>query len=146
MHRLGRQGAQHARGAGSLRDQEHTPVAGPEVAQAGGAEKIPCRLGKPGCHVEVAAGAVDQTVELVHAAVDLLHELAGVGGRDLPLDVSAIDSFPSATDAPQRSLTVVARQEVSLAEILEGEEMLCDAFDRCMAVSRYLLSAAESWL
>ena len=60
--------------------------------------------------------------------------------------MSAIDSFPSATDAPQRSLTVVARQEVSLSEILEGEEMLCDAFDRCLAVSRYLLSAVESWL
>ena len=69
-----------------------------------------------------------------------------MGGRELPLDVSAIDSFPSATDAPQRSLTVVARQEVSLSEILEGEEMLCDAFERCLAVSRYLLSAAESWL
>jgi hypothetical protein len=40
----------------------------------------------------------------------------------------------------------VARQEVSLAEILEGEEMLCDAFDRCLAVSQYLLSAVESWL
>src|SRR5207237_9698579 len=73
-------------------------------------------------------------------------ELAGVGGRELPLDVTAIDSFPSATDAPQRSLTVVARQDLSLADILEGEEMLCDAFERCLAVSRYLLSAAESWL
>jgi hypothetical protein len=76
----------------------------------------------------------------------LATELAGVGGRELPLDVSAIDSFPSATDAPQRSLTVVARQEVSLSEILEGEEMLCDALERCLAVSRYLLAAAESWL
>ncbi|HZQ80184.1 MAG TPA: hypothetical protein VFE55_22865 [Acidimicrobiia bacterium] len=76
----------------------------------------------------------------------LATELAGVGGRELPLEVSAIDSFPSATDAPQRSLTVVARQEVSLAQILEGEETLCDAFERCLAVSRYLLNAAESWL
>src|SRR5581483_10521201 len=76
----------------------------------------------------------------------LATELAGVGGRELPLEVSAIDSFPSATDAPPRSLTVVARQEVSLAQILEGEETLCDAFERCLAVSRYLLNAAESWL
>jgi hypothetical protein len=76
----------------------------------------------------------------------LATELAGVGGRELPLEVSAIDSFPSATDAPQRSLTVVARQEVQLAQILEGEEMLCDAFERCLAVSRFLLTAAETWL
>lgn len=76
----------------------------------------------------------------------LATELAGVGGADLPLEVSAIDSFPSATDAPQRSLTVVARQDVSLARILEGEEMLCDAFDHCLAVSRFLLDHAPSWL
>jgi hypothetical protein len=76
----------------------------------------------------------------------LATQLAGVGGAELPLEVSAIDSFPSATDAPERSLTVVARQEVSLARILEGEEMLCGAFDRCMAVSRFLLAEAPSWL
>ncbi|MGH9036987.1 MAG: hypothetical protein ACRD0O_14585 [Acidimicrobiia bacterium] len=76
----------------------------------------------------------------------LATELAGVGGADLPLEVSAIDSFPSATDAPQRSLTVVARRDVSLARILEGEEMLCSAFDRCLAVSHYLLDQAPSWL
>ena len=76
----------------------------------------------------------------------LATQLAGVGGAELPLEVSAIDSFPSATDAPERSLTVVARQEVSLARILEGEEMLCGAFDRCMAVSRFLLQEAPSWL
>src|SRR2546423_14528712 len=76
----------------------------------------------------------------------LATELAGVGGRELPLDVTAIDSLPSATDGPQRSLTVIARQEASLSEILEGEEMLCDAFERCLAVSRYLLPAAGSWL
>jgi hypothetical protein len=73
-------------------------------------------------------------------------QLAGVGGAELPLEVSAIDSIPSATDAPERSLTVVARQDVSLARILEGEEMLCAGFDRCMAVSRFLLEAAPAWL
>lgn len=76
----------------------------------------------------------------------LATDLAGVGGADLPLEVSAIDSFPSATDAPQRSLTVVARQEVSLDRILQGEEMLCAAFDRCLAVSRYLLDRAPGWI
>src|ERR1044072_11376 len=35
-------------------------------------------------------------------------ELAGVGGPDLPLEVSAIDSIPAATEAPERSLRVVA--------------------------------------
>jgi hypothetical protein len=69
-----------------------------------------------------------------------------VGGIDLPLEVSAIDSFASATDAAERRLTVVARQQISLARILGGEELLCEVFDRCLAVSRHLLDAAPAWL
>jgi len=65
---------------------------------------------------------------------------------DLPLEVSAIDSFPSATDAPERRLSIVARYPVSLARILAGEELLCDAFDRALAVSEYLLAQAPVWL
>ena len=73
-------------------------------------------------------------------------DLAGVAGMDLPLEVSAIDSFPSATDAPQRSLTITARQQVSLARILTGDELLCETLDRCLAVSRHLLERAPGWL
>jgi hypothetical protein len=73
-------------------------------------------------------------------------DLAGVGGLDLPLEVSAIDSFPSATDAPERSLTIIARQKVSLARILAGDELLCETLDRCLAVSQHLLNAAPGWL
>jgi hypothetical protein len=75
----------------------------------------------------------------------LATELAGVGGPDLPLEVSAIDSFASVTDAPERSLTIVARQQVSLAKVLAGEELLCDMLDRCLAVSRFLLDQAPAW-
>lgn len=75
----------------------------------------------------------------------LATELAGVGGRDLPLEVSAIDSFADVTDAPERSLTIVARQRVSLARVLIGEELLCDMLDQCLAVSRFLLEKAAAW-
>ena len=81
-----------------------------------------------------------------HDLLLLATELAGVGGPDLPLEVSAIDSFASATDAAERSLNVIARQEVSLARVLGGEELLCDVLDRCLAVSRYLLDQAPAWL
>ncbi|MCK4177771.1 hypothetical protein ACFFRE_05605 [Aciditerrimonas ferrireducens] len=76
----------------------------------------------------------------------LTMDLAGVGGIELPLEVSAIDSFPSATDAPERRLSIVARYPVSLAKVLMGEELLCDVFDRCLAVSQYLLKQAPAWL
>ncbi|HWC11722.1 MAG TPA: hypothetical protein VG455_10910 [Acidimicrobiales bacterium] len=75
----------------------------------------------------------------------LATDMAGVGGPELPLEVSAIDSFASVTDAPERSLTVVARQQVSLARVLGGEELLCDVLDRCLAVSRYLLAQSPEW-
>ena len=83
------------------------------------------------------------------AAPDLLllaTELAGIGGPELPLEVSAIDSFGAVTDAPERSLTIVARQQVSLARVLQGEELLCETLERCLAVSRYLLEQAPAWL
>ncbi len=76
----------------------------------------------------------------------LATELAGVGGAGLPLEVSAIDSFPSATDAPERSLTIVARVGVSLARVFMGQEQLCEVLDSCLAVSRYLLENAPVWL
>ena len=48
-----------------------------------------------------------------------------------PLEVSAIDSFASVTDAAERSLTIVARIEVGLDKIFLGQEQLCDVLDRC---------------
>jgi len=76
----------------------------------------------------------------------LATELAGIGGTDLPLEVSAIDSYASVTDAPERSLTIVARIEVSLSKVFLGQELLCDVLDRCLAVSQYLLDRAPVWL
>jgi hypothetical protein len=73
-------------------------------------------------------------------------ELAGVGGPDLPLEVSAIDSIPDATEAPQRSLRVVAHQQVSLLRIREGDAVSCELLDRCLAVSRHLLGQAAGWI
>jgi hypothetical protein len=85
---------------------------------------------------------------LVHGP-DLLvlaTELAGIGGPDLPLEVSAVDSFAAVTDAPVRSLTIVARVEVSLAKIYLGQELLCDVLDRCFTVSEFLVDRAPVWL
>ena len=76
----------------------------------------------------------------------LATELAGHGGPDLPLEVSAIDSIPAATDAPERSLRIVAHQSVSLLHIRDGDAVSCEVLDRCLDVSRYLLDQAGDWL
>jgi hypothetical protein len=80
--------------------------------------------------------------DLLRLAIDL----AGIGGIELPLEVSAIDSYASATDGAERRLTIVASHPVSLSKILSGEEILCDVFDKCLAVSNYLLESSPAWL
>ncbi len=77
----------------------------------------------------------------------LATDIAGVGGVDLPIEVSAIDSFASVTDAPERSLSLVARISVELADVYTAnEEAFCDTLVRCRDVSLYLLDKAPSWL
>lgn len=76
----------------------------------------------------------------------LATELAGIGGTDLPLEVSAIDSFASVTDPAERSLTIVARIEVGLDSLYGGQDHLCDVLDKCHEVSSFLLDRAPVWL
>ena len=92
--------------------------------------------------VQLGPSAASQRARPLVLATDL----AGIGGPDLPLEVSAIDSYAAVTDAPERSLTIVARLEVSLSRIFAGQEQLCDTLDRCLAVSHHLLERAPSWL
>jgi hypothetical protein len=77
----------------------------------------------------------------------LATELAGIGGLDLPVEVSAIDSYPSVTDAPERSLSLVAKVPVSLADVSAvRDENLCTMLDKCREVSLDLLERSPAWL
>ena len=76
----------------------------------------------------------------------LATEIAGLGSTDLPIEVSAIDSYATVTDAPERSLTIVSRLDVGLDRIFLGQEALCDVLDTCHNVSIWLLRNAETWL
>lgn len=77
----------------------------------------------------------------------LATDLAGIGGIDLPLEVSAIDSTASVTDAPERKLSIVARLEVPLVDVYENDDQqFCATLDRCRDVSLYLLDVAPAWL
>jgi hypothetical protein len=77
----------------------------------------------------------------------LATELAGIGGVELPVEVSAIDSFPSVTDAPERSLSIVARISLDLCDVyMNNDASVAQALDRCKHVSLYLLERADAWL
>lgn len=76
----------------------------------------------------------------------LATEVAGLGGLELPLEVSAIDSFQKVTDSPERSLSVVGRVPITLASVYKAnDESLCTVLDRCRIVSLELLERAPSW-
>jgi hypothetical protein len=77
----------------------------------------------------------------------LATDLAGIGGVELPVEVSAIDSFPTVTDAPERSLSMVAKMTIDLADVyLNNDRAIGSALDRCKHVSLYLLDRAPAWL
>lgn len=76
----------------------------------------------------------------------LATDLAGVAGADLPVEVSAIDSFAAVTDAPERSLQLVGKTSVSLVDIIMGREQLCGALDAARDISLYLVDRTESWM
>lgn len=75
----------------------------------------------------------------------LATELAGIGGPDLPLEVSLIDSTAAVTDAPERRLSLVGTTEISLSDLFDHIQPLCDTLDRCHDVSDFLLSRAPGW-
>jgi hypothetical protein len=77
----------------------------------------------------------------------LATDVAGLGGLDLPLEISAIDSYQKVTDAPERSLTVIGRVPISLAMVYRGEtESVCPILDKCREVSLDLLDRVPAWI
>ena len=77
----------------------------------------------------------------------LATEVAWLGGLDIPLEVSAIDSFHKVIDLPERSLSVVGRVPITLSSVYKGDnESLCAVLDRCRMVSLELLDRVPSWI
>ena len=77
--------------------------------------------------------------------VVLATELAGVGGPDLPIEVSGVESTGVLSVGPELRLSIAGRLEVSLIDAMLGEEKFCDTLERCRAVSEYLVAEADHW-
>ena len=80
--------------------------------------------------------------DLLRLAIDL----APIGGVDLPLEVTATDTFASPTETSERRIAIVARRAISLSQVAKGEDPLCDVFEHGRTISDFLLQAADSWL
>ena len=73
-------------------------------------------------------------------------ELAGIGGVDLPIEVSAVDSFGALSDGQERSLSIIAAVDISLVDLMYRQDSLCETLDRVHAVSMYVNEHALSWI
>lgn len=77
--------------------------------------------------------------------VVLAAELAGIGGVDIPIEVSGVESTGALSTGSDIRLSLVGRVEMSLVDVMMGQEQLCDILDRCREVSEYLVTASEGW-
>ncbi len=73
-------------------------------------------------------------------------ELAGIGGVDLPIEVSAVDSFGALSDGQERRLSIIAAVNISLVDLMYRQDSLCETLDRVHAVSMYVTEHAPSWI
>jgi hypothetical protein len=75
----------------------------------------------------------------------LATELAGVGGVDLPIEVSGVESTGALATVADVRLSLVGRVEVSLVDVMLGREQMCDTLDRCREISEWLIDQADDW-
>ncbi len=77
--------------------------------------------------------------------VVLAAKLAGVGGFDLPIEVSGVESTGALSTTSDLRLSLVGKAEVSLVDVMLGQEKMCDTLDRCREVSEWLIDQATDW-
>jgi hypothetical protein len=85
------------------------------------------------------------TMKMPPDLVVLATELAGIGGPDLPIEVSGVESTGALSTGADRRLSIVGKVEMSLVDVMTGQEQLCDILDRCRDVSEFLVAASADW-
>lgn len=72
-------------------------------------------------------------------------ELAGIGGLDLPIEISSLQSMGALDEKMDARLSVVGRVDRSLVDIVFSQDSLCEVLDRVRDVSMYLVEHADQW-
>ena len=72
--------------------------------------------------------------------------LAGIGGTELPLQVSSLQAYAAITDKPECTVSITSRIDVPLAQVHDRVDISCDLLDRAHAVCEFLLDRAPAWL
>jgi hypothetical protein len=77
--------------------------------------------------------------------VILATELAGIGGIDLPIEVSGVESTGVLSVGSELRLMIQGRVSVSLVDVMMGREQLCETLEACRAVSEFLVNESPDW-
>ena len=76
----------------------------------------------------------------------LATDLAGIGGPDLPLQVSSQHSYAAVTDRPEHTISITSRIDLPLLQVYERRDISCDLLERAHDVCEFLLNCAPAWL
>ena len=72
--------------------------------------------------------------------------LAGIGGMQLPLHVSATQSYTAVEDKPACTLNISASVDIALMNIYGEHDLACETLEKAHAVCEFLLALAPAWL
>jgi hypothetical protein len=73
-------------------------------------------------------------------------ELAGIGGIDLPIEVSAVESMGALDESTDKRLSLVGKVNRSLVTVVFTQDSMCDVLDRVHDVSMYLVENVDKWV
>jgi len=76
----------------------------------------------------------------------LATSLAGVGGTELPLQVSANHCYAAVTDKPECTISIVGRVDMPLTQVFKGQDVTCELLERVHDISAFLLERSPGWL
>lgn len=85
--------------------------------------------------------ALDNPPDLVMLAT----ELAGIGGVNVPIEVSGVDSFAPLSAQPLRELSLTGTVTIPIAKLMYDPDSLCEMLDRAREVSEFLVEVVDGW-
>ena len=72
-------------------------------------------------------------------------DLGGIGGIDLPIEVSSVQSMGALASAEDRRLSVVGTAKRSLVDLMFSQDSFCEVFDRVHDVSMHFVANVDAW-
>jgi len=84
---------------------------------------------------------LDNPPDLIMLSADL----GGIGGIDLPIEVSSVHSMGALASTQDQRLSVVGVAKRSLVELMFRQDSFCDVLDRVHEVSMYFVENVEDW-